>query len=70
MDLCFGPAMPHRTEQCRIDSGQPSQRPGIEPIVFSATCADQAHVARVGHNHFVSQLAQLPANPRRMRSGF
>ena len=70
MDLCFRAAMPHRTEQAGIDSRQPCQRPGIEPIIFSATLADQSHVARMRHDHFVPQLGQLPADPRRMRPGF
>ena len=70
MDLCFGAAMSHRTQQAGIDSGEPCQRPGIELIVFSATLADQSHVARMGHDHFMSQLGQLPADPRGMRPGF
>ena len=70
MDLRFGTAMSHRTQQAGIDSCEPCQRPGIEPIIFSATLADQSHVARMGHDHFVPQLGQLPADPGRMRPGF
>ena len=70
MDLRFGAAMSHRTQQAGIDSCQPCQRPGIELIIFSAALADQSHVPRMRHDHFVSQLGQLPADPRRVRSRF
>ena len=53
MDLRLGTAMAHRTKQAGIDSGQTRERPGIQPIVFPAALADQLHVARMGHNHFV-----------------
>jgi hypothetical protein len=63
MNLCFGTAMAHRTQQVRIDSGQPCQRSGVELVVFSATLSDQPHAARVSFDHFVTQLGQLPADP-------
>jgi hypothetical protein len=46
--------MAHRTEQLGIDSGEPSQRPGIPLIIFSATLPDQSHRACMGHDHFVA----------------
>ena len=64
MDLCFGTAMPHRTEQRGIDSGEACQRPSIQPIIFPAALANQSHIARMRHDHFVPQLGQLPADPR------
>ena len=70
MELRLSAAMPHRTQQTRIDSGEPCQRPGIESIIFSATFADQPHVPRMRHDHFVPHLGQLPADPGRMRPGF
>src|ERR1700752_890654 len=45
-------------------------RPGIEPIILSTALADQSHVPRMGHDHFVAHLAQLPAHPGGVRSGF
>src|ERR1039457_3775504 len=56
MDLCFGTAMPHRTEQPRIDSSEPCQRPGIKPIIFSTTLADQSPVTRVGYDPLLPKL--------------
>jgi hypothetical protein len=56
----------HRTQQLRIDSCQTGQHPGIQPIVFLPALANQTHVAGMRHDHFVSQLAQKPAHPRRM----
>jgi hypothetical protein len=52
--------MPHRTEQLGIDSCQPCQGPGIQRIIFPATLPDQAHIARMRHDHFGPQLGQLP----------
>jgi hypothetical protein len=63
MELRFGTAMAHGTEQAGVDCGQPCQRTGIQPIILPTTLADQSHVTRVGHNHFVTQLGQLPADP-------
>ena len=37
---------------------------------FSTTLPDQSHVPRMRHDHFMSQLGQLPAYPGRMRPGF
>lgn len=64
MDLCLGHEMSHRIQQAGIDSCEPRQGPGIELIVFSATVADQSHIARVSHDHLVPQLGQLPPDPR------
>ena len=69
MDLRFRAAMLHRTQQAGIDPRQPCQHPGVEPIIFSAAFPDQPHVPRMRHDHFMSQLGQLPADPRRMRPG-
>ncbi len=48
---------------------QPGQRSRIHLIVFLATLPDQTHFARLRHDHFVSQLAQHPAHPRRVHPG-
>jgi hypothetical protein len=61
--------MLHRCQQLRIDPRQPGQRPGVEAIILPSTLPDQAHVARMRHDHFVPQLAQHTAHPRRMHSG-
>jgi hypothetical protein len=58
--LCFRAAMFHRRRQLRIDPGQPCQRLRIQTIVFLSTLSDQAQLARMGHDHFVPQLAQQP----------
>jgi hypothetical protein len=50
--------MLHRSQQLRIDPRQPGQSSRIEAIIFPSTFPDQTHVARMRHNHFVSQLAQ------------
>ena len=42
------------------------QGSSIEAIIFPTTLSDQAYVPRMGHNHFVSQVTQRPAHPRRM----
>jgi hypothetical protein len=68
--LRFRAAMPHRTQQRGIDPGQPRPRPRVQPIVLLSTFADQAHVARMRHDHFVSQLAPPPTYPRRMHARF
>jgi hypothetical protein len=47
-------AMSDRTQQLRIDPGQPRQRLRIQPIVFPAALADQPHPARIRHHHFVA----------------
>jgi hypothetical protein len=46
-------AMLHRSQQLWIDPRQPSQRPGIEPIIFPPTLSDQTHVARMRHDNLV-----------------
>src|SRR6202142_2547665 len=70
MNLCCGTGMAPRTQQAGIDSRQSRQRPSIELIILSATLPDQSHVARMGHDHFVAQLGQLPAYPGGMGPGF
>ena len=45
MRLCLRTSMLHRRQQLRIDSCQPGQRSRIQPIIFSSTLPDQAHVA-------------------------
>jgi hypothetical protein len=59
----------HRTQQLRIDPGEPCQSLRIQPVVFLSTLTNQAHVARMRHDHFVPQLVQHPAYPRRMHPG-
>jgi hypothetical protein len=66
MRLRLRTPMLHRRQQLRVDPRQPGQRPGIQAIIFSATFSDQAHAVRMRHNHFVPQLAQQPAYPRRV----
>src|SRR5690242_9389555 len=70
MNLRLSTAMAHRSQQSGIDPCQPRQGPGIELIIFSAALADQSYLARMGHDHFVTHLCQLPADPGRVRSGF
>jgi hypothetical protein len=70
VDLRVGTAMAPRSQLSGIDSCQQCQRPGIELIIFSTALADQSHVPRMGHDHFVAYFAQLPAHPRGVRSGF
>jgi hypothetical protein len=70
MKLRFGTAMSYRPQQARIDSCESCQRPGIELIIFSTTLADQSHVPRMRHDHFVTQLGQLPADPGGVGPGF
>jgi hypothetical protein len=45
------------TQQLGIDPGQPSQRLGIQPIIFLSTLPDQTHIAGVRHDHLMPQLA-------------
>jgi hypothetical protein len=47
---------------CNLSVGLegPRQRLRIQPIVFLAALPDQPHLARVGHDHFMPQLAQQP----------
>jgi hypothetical protein len=58
-----------RRQQRGIDPGQPRQGLRIQPVVFLPALPDQAHVARMRHDHFVAQLTQHPAHPRRVHSG-
>ena len=50
-------------QQAGIDPGQPRQRSRIELIILATALANQPHVPRMRHDHFVSQRAQLPADP-------
>jgi hypothetical protein len=59
----------HRRQQPGNDPRQPRQRLRIQPIVFLPALPDQAHVARMGHDRFVPQLGEQPADPGRMHSG-
>jgi hypothetical protein len=61
--------MPHRTEQAGIESRQPRQHSGIQPVIFAAAFPDQPHVPRMRHDYFTPQLSQPPADPGRMRPG-
>jgi len=54
---------PNRSQQAGIDSCYSCQRPGIELIIFSTTLANQSHVTRMSHDHFVAHLAHLSAYP-------
>jgi len=56
--LRFRATMLHRTQQLRIDPGQPCQRLRIHAIVFLPALSNQAHTPRMRHDHFVSTLAQ------------
>jgi len=62
--------MPDRPQQLRIDPRQASQRARIQLVVFPRALANQLHLPRVGHDHFVPQARQKPAHPRRMRTHF
>ena len=62
--------MLHRTQQLRIDPRQPRQRLRIQPIVFLPALSDQPHLARIGHDHFMPQLAEQATDPGRMRPDF
>ena len=62
MSLRLGTAMSYRGQQLRIGPRQPRQGPRIQPIIFSPTLPDQAHVARMRHDHLVPQLAQQSAH--------
>ena len=55
--------MLHRIRQLGINPGQPRQGLRIQPIVFLATLANQSHLARIGHDYFVSQIAQQATDP-------
>jgi hypothetical protein len=59
--------MLHRTQQLGID---PRQRLRIQPIIFLAALPDQPHLARVRHDHFMTQPAQQATDPGRMCPGF
>ena|SRR5438445_3558356 len=48
-------------------AGPASWRPAI---ILATTLTDQPHVPRMGYDHFVPQLPQLPADPGGMRTGF
>src|SRR5215469_6092234 len=54
--------MLHRIQQLGIDPRQPRQGLRIQPIVFLAALPDQSHLAGIGHDHFVPQLAQQTAS--------
>jgi len=54
--LCLRTAVLHRIQKLRIDPGQPCQRLRIQAIVFLAALSDQPHLARIRHDHFVSQV--------------
>src|SRR5512143_4182700 len=66
--LRFRAPMTHRTQKQWIDAGQASQRPRVHPVILSFALSDQTHVPRVGDDHFVTELLQLPAHPRRVTS--
>jgi len=63
-------AVLHRIQQLRIDPGQPRQRLRIQTIVLLAALPDQPHLARIGDDHFMTQLAEQAADPGRMRPDF
>jgi len=60
--------MLHRRQQLGIDARQPGQSLRVQPIVLLSALPDQTHVTRMRHDHFVSQLAQQAADPRRMHA--
>src|ERR1700687_3485485 len=60
--------MPHRCHSRVIDLLQSCQCPSIVPIIFSIALGNQLHLLRVRHDHFVSQLGELPAYPGGMCS--
>src|ERR1035437_2158400 len=60
-------AMLHRRQQLRINPHQAGQHSGIQTIIFFPTLPDQAHVARMRHDHFVPEFTQYPAHPWRVR---
>jgi hypothetical protein len=63
-------SMHDRRQQLRIHSPQLSQFLGVDAIVLPPAARDQCHFSWIGHNHFVTQLHQAPAYPRRVRPGF
>ena len=61
-----------RTIRSQIDEAPPlskeqsklvKQRLRIQPIILLAAFPNQPQLAGTGHNHFVPQLAQHPADP-------
>jgi len=50
--------MLHRIQQLGINPRQSRQGLRIQAIIFLAALPDQPHLACIGHDHFVSQLAQ------------
>jgi hypothetical protein len=57
-----------RPQQVRVNARQPSQRSGIEPIMFPIALSDQAQVARRGHdqstvNFRINRLTHLECIP-------
>jgi len=58
------------TDGCRVDSRQPGQGSGIEPIILATALADQEHLPRMGHDHFVTQVTQQPTYPLRVHPCF
>lgn len=55
-------------QQFRIDTPQARQRFGIHPIGLPIHVRDQLHAPGVGYDHFVTQLAEQTARPRRVRA--
>ena len=46
--------MLHRTQQLRINPGQPRQRLRIQAIVFASALPDQPYVTRMRHDYFMA----------------
>ena len=62
--------MLHRMQQLGIDPRQTGQGLRIQAIVFFAALPNQLHLAGIGHDHLVPQLAQQATDPGRMRPDF
>lgn len=59
----FRTAMFHRTQQLRIDPGQPRRRLRVHAIIFLPALANQARAPRMRHDYLVPQLVQQPTYP-------
>ena len=60
-------AVADRGEQLRVETPQPRQPLGVEPVGLALAAGDQRDLARVGDDHLVAEVRHEAAQPRRAR---
>ena len=59
-----GAAVPDGGEQFGVEASEASEQLSVDAVVLAVATGDQRNLPDVGHDHFVAEIRQQPAQPR------